>query len=210
MRVDGDHPESRAPSASSTTSQSQKSILKVSAPVSQAPSSDDEMETLAGAAITSRYGTGPILPSPALPTMVASSIGTPDDPIPASSTKTKAKPKSPSPASSTSSLDSISLYDYRGQILTASALDLVLRQETLALADSTGQYAGKVSWDDVRKAWIPQWVNKLKQDELAPGEVPSTNPADFEVRGEDEFGNKIGWTDTGEMYYEEEPSFELK
>lgn len=86
----------------------------------------------------------------------------------------------------------------------------MLRQETLALADSTGQYAGEVSWDDVRKAWIPHWVVKLQPGDLAPGEIPSTNPADFEVRDEDEFGNKIGFTDTGEMYFEEEPIFELK
>ena len=51
---------------------------------------------------------------------------------------------------------------------------------------------------------------KLKPEDLAPGEIPSTNPDDFEVRDEDEFGNKIGWTDTGEMYFEEEPTFELK
>ena len=211
MRVDGEHPESRAPSTSSSTSQTQKSILKISAPVSSDPSSDEEVETLATLAIQSRYGTGPI-PSRALPALVASSIGTPDDPLPVSREKGKAKAEAPpSPAGSTiSSLDSISLYDYRGQTLTASALDLVLRQETLALADSTGQYTGEVSWDDVRNAWVPNWVVKLKPEDLGQGEIPSTNPADFEVRGEDEWGNKIGWTDTGEMYYEEEPTFELR
>ena len=171
-------------------------------------SSDDEHEALSGADLQVRFGTGPI----ATPTLPRATIGTPDDPIPRDKGKSKAlAPTSPTPSSSSgSSLSSISLYDYRGQILTASALDLVMRQEALAIADSTGQYTGEVTWDDIRKAWIPHYVVKLKEHDLAPGEIPSTNPDDYEVKREDDFGNKIGWTDTGEMYYEEEPTFELK
>jgi hypothetical protein len=89
-------------------------------------------------------------------------------------------------------------------------MDLVERQEALAIADSTGQYGADVSWDDLRRAWIPKNILKLKDTDLAPGEVPSTNPADFEVEVEDDFGNKIGWTDRYEMYYrDEDPKFEL-
>lgn len=89
-------------------------------------------------------------------------------------------------------------------------MDLVQRQEALAIADSTGQYSGDVSWDDLRRAWIPKNILKLKETDLAPGEVPSTNPADFEVKAEDDFGNKIGWTDRHEMYYKDEiPKFEV-
>ena len=89
-------------------------------------------------------------------------------------------------------------------------MDLVLRQEALAVADSSGQYAGAVSWDDLRRAWIPKNVVKLKDTDLAAGEMPSTNPADYEVKMEDDFGNKIGWTDRYEMYYkDEDPKFEV-
>lgn len=74
------------------------------------------------------------------------------------------------------------------------------------MADSTDQYVGDVSWDDLRKTWIPSWVVKLKPEDLAPGEVPSTNPDDFEVKGEDEFGDNMGWTEEGEMYHEGGPT----
>jgi len=153
---------------------------------------DDNLQALAASALESRFGTGP-MPSPAL---------TPQP--------SRAPIRAPSPVSSDSSLDSVSLYEYRGQILTASAMDLVLRQEALAVADSSGQYAGAVSWDDLRRAWIPKNVVKLKDTDLAAGEMPSTNPADYEVKMEDDFGNKIGWTDRYEIYYKEEnPKFEV-
>jgi hypothetical protein len=63
----------------------------------------------------------------------------------------------------------------------------------LATADSSGQYAGEVSFDDVRNAWIPKWAAKLRTQDLADGEVPDTNPANYTIRTEDEWGNKIGW-----------------
>lgn len=85
-----------------------------------------------------------------------------------------------------------------------------MRQEALAFADSSGQYAGEVSWDDLRKAWIPKNVVKVKEKDLAEGEIPSLNPGDYEIKARDDFGNKIGWTDRGEVYYEDEdPKFEL-
>jgi len=153
---------------------------------------DDNLQALAASALESRFGTGP-MPSPAVTPQVS-----------------RAPTRAPSPAPSDSSLDSVSLYKYRGQILTASAMDLVLRQEALAIADSTGQYTGDVSWDDLRRAWIPKNIIKLKETDLAAGEIPSTNPADFEVKAEDDFGNKIGWTDRYEMYYKDEnPKFEV-
>jgi len=155
-------------------------------------SADDNLQALAASALESRFGTGPMR-SPAI------------TPRPS-----RAPTRAPSPAPSDSSLDSVSLYEYRGQILTASAMDLVLRQEALAVADSSGQYAGAVSWDDLRRAWIPKNIIKLKDTDLAAGEIPSTNPADYEVKMEDDFGNKIGWTDRYEMYYKDEnPKFEV-
>jgi hypothetical protein len=85
-----------------------------------------------------------------------------------------------------------------------------MRQEALAIADSSGQYAGEVSWDDLRKAWIPKNVVKAREKDLADGELPTLAPADYEVKAEDLFGNKIAWTYRGEMYYEDDdPKFEL-
>ena len=154
--------------------------------------SDDNLQALAASALESRFGTG-LMPSPAATPQVS-----------------RAPTRAPSPVPSDSSLDSVSLYEYRGQILTASAMDLVQRQEALAIADSSGQYCGEVSWDDLRGAWIPKNILKLKETDLAPGEVPSSNPADFEVKTEDDFGNQIGWTDRHEMYYKDEkPKFEI-
>lgn len=77
--------------------------------------------------------------------------------------------------------------------MTHSALSLVLRQEQLALADSSGQYNGEVSWDDLRNAWIPNWAEKLREDDVREGEVPNTNPADYVVKRKDAFGNRVGW-----------------
>ena len=154
--------------------------------------SDDNLQALAASALESRFGTGP-MPSPAATPQVS-----------------RAPTRAPSPVPSDSSLDSVSLYEYRGQILTASAMDLVERQEALAIADSTGQYGADVSWDDIRRAWIPKNIIKLKDTDLVAGEVPSTNPADFEVKVEDDFGNKIGWTNRYEMYYkDDDPKFEI-
>jgi hypothetical protein len=156
---------------------------------------DDNLQALAASALQSRFGTGPI-PTPS--------------PAPSVSTSRNHQIRPPSPAPSDSSLDSVSLYEYRGQILTASALDLVQRQEAIATADSSGQYAGAVSWDDLRRAWVPKNVVKLKDTDLAIGEVPDLNPANYEIKTEDEFGNAIGWTDRHEMYYKDEnPKFEI-
>ncbi|WWC63119.1 uncharacterized protein I303_105719 [Kwoniella dejecticola CBS 10117] len=119
------------------------------------------------------------------------------------------------------------IWEYRGNRLTASALQLVLSQEMQMAADSSGQYAGEVSWDDLRKIWIPKHVAKLKVSDLTnqvdnpdqdpeglEGELPDTTPAGFKLKEEDEWGNKIGWYDNGsgvkEMYYLEEPVFELR
>ena len=120
--------------------------------------------------LQARYGTGPL---PGL-----------------SSTR---KPAPPSPVSEKSE-DEASIYEYRGVQLTGSALSLVQRQERLALADSSGQYTGDVSWDDLRQAWIPAWAQKLRAGDLAEGELPNTNPADYKVRRKDAWGNKIGWS----------------
>ncbi|WRT68240.1 uncharacterized protein IL334_005216 [Kwoniella shivajii] len=119
--------------------------------------------------------------------------------------------QSPSPASPTgSSDDDEEIWEYRGQLLTRSALDLVLRQEALAQADSSGQYAGDVSWDDLRNCWIPKYVKKLKITDLAKDELPDTSPAGFQLKDEDEWGNKIGWYgEFKEMYYKEDPKWEL-
>jgi hypothetical protein len=97
----------------------------------------------------------------------------------------------PSPASATSSQKSV--FEYRGHRLTRSALDLVRRQEALAQADSSGQYAGEVSWDDLRNAWIPKWAAKLTPCDVADDGLPDTNPASYRERTTDDWGNKIGW-----------------
>jgi hypothetical protein len=87
------------------------------------------------------------------------------------------------------------IWEYRGHHLTRSALSLVRRQELLAFADSSGQYAGEVSWDDWRNAWIPNWAEKLRPGEVAEGELGDTNPAEYKVKRKDAWGNKIGWMD---------------
>lgn len=151
------------------------------------------------------FGTGvstPATPLPGLSSFNATSTGTPAKPIQAPS----------SPAASVAGTDSSEeIWEYRGQLLTRSALDLVLRQETLAQADSSGQYAGEVSWDDLRGTWIPIWVKKLEVNDLAEGEIPDSSPAGFQERDTDVWGNKIGWYGPyKEMYYKEEPKWELK
>ncbi|KAK8854924.1 hypothetical protein IAR55_003663 [Kwoniella newhampshirensis] len=118
----------------------------------------------------------------------------------------------PTPTSSASSdaSDEEEVWEYREQLLTRSALDLVLRQEALAQADSSGQYAGEVSYDDLRKAWIPRWVQKLGVEDLAEDEIPDLTPAGFKPKTKDEWGNELGWYGPyKEMYYKEEPKFEM-
>jgi hypothetical protein len=61
------------------------------------------------------------------------------------------------------------------------------------MADSSGQYAGEVSWDDLRNAWVPKWAEKLRSDEVADGEVPDTNPANYREKKKDAWTNRIGW-----------------
>lgn len=61
------------------------------------------------------------------------------------------------------------------------------------MADSSGQYAGEVEWDELRNCWIPIWAEKLRPGDLADGELGDTNPANFKERKRDAWGNKIGW-----------------
>ncbi|KAK1921884.1 hypothetical protein DB88DRAFT_548271 [Papiliotrema laurentii] len=136
------------------------------------------------------FGTGPI-PPPSVRTISAQS-------------PSALKP----PPSPTDTEGSQEVWEYRGNLLTRSALSLVLRQEALARADSSGQYAGEVSWDNVRNAWIPKWAEKMKPEEVLEGEIPSTNPADFRIKRKDPWGNEIGWSD-GAMFYKSKPQFEL-
>lgn len=152
------------------------------------------------------FGTGvstPARPLPGLSSFNATSTGIPAKPTPTPSS---------SPAASVAGTDSSEeIWEYRGQLLSPSALDLVLRQETLAQADSSGQYAGEVSWDDLRGTWIPIWVKKLKVSDLAEGEIPDSSPAGFQERDTDAWGNKIGWHGQHkEMYYKGEPKWELE
>lgn len=77
--------------------------------------------------------------------------------------------------------------------MTRSALELIQTQEKLAMADSSGQYAGAVSWDDLRNCWIPQWAEKLGMNDLADGEIPNTDPRCYTEQRKDAWGNKIGW-----------------
>lgn len=155
-----------------------------------------------------------------LQTLFGTGVSTPVTPLSglssfdATPTDTTAKPTrapSSSAVSVAGSDSSEEIWEYRGQFLTRSALDLVLRQETLAQADSSGQYAGEASWDDLRGTWIPVWVKKLKLSDLAEGEIPDSSPAGFQERDTDAWGNKIGWYGSHkEMYYKEEPKWELK
>ncbi|WVW85799.1 hypothetical protein I302_107837 [Kwoniella bestiolae CBS 10118] len=149
------------------------------------------------------YGTGP---TPALPGL-SSYNPTPQISIPPSR-----RPSSPVRSSSGSAQE---IWEYRGHLFTPSGLDLALRAEMLQMADSSNQYAGEVTYDDLRKCWIPKHVQKLRNSDLtADGEVPDTTPAGFKLKEKDEWGNKIGWYDNGtgvmEMYYLEEPKFELE
>ena len=113
-----------------------------------------------------------------------------------SSTAAPLTPLSPnSPSDSESDRET---WEYRGHILTASALSLVLQQEKLALADSSGQYAGDVDWDNLRQAWIPVWAEKLHAWDVAEGEVPDVDPMNYQVKRKDDWGNRVAWRD-GQM-----------
>lgn len=159
----------------------------------RSPSPDPNFVNISSASdLQQMYGTGPI-PTPSRTSsapQASNSNATPHPP--------------PSPTDTEASQE---IWEYRGNLLTRSVLSLVMRQEALAKADSSGQYAGEVSWDDVRNAWIPKWAEKMKPEDLADGELANPNPAEFKVRREDAWGNKIGWRD-GVMYYKEEPNFD--
>lgn len=179
----------------------------VLSPSSSFPSSPNasEFKSIDMKELQTHFGTG--VSTPVTPLSGLSSFD-------ATPTDTTAKPTR-SPSSSAVSVagsdSSEEIWEYRGQFLTRSALDLVLRQETLAQADSSGQYAGEASWDDLRGTWIPVWVKKLKLSDLAEGEIPDSSPAGFQERDTDAWGNKIGWYGLHkEMYYKEEPKWELK
>ena len=115
-------------------------------------------------------------------------------PFPGLSSVPPARPK-PSSEDEGEEEEEPEVWEYRGNLLTHSALSLVLRQEALALADSSGQYSGDLSWDDLRNCWIPNWAEKLRKADLAEGELPDTNPAGFRTRRKDDWGNRIGWKD---------------
>ncbi|WVQ82029.1 hypothetical protein IAT38_004157 [Cryptococcus sp. DSM 104549] len=170
--------------------------------------SDPDFKAMTVKDLQANYGTGVTTPSTPLPGL-SSFTPTPSDA--ASATPASRTPAPSSPASASGSDSSQEIWEYRGQMLTRSALGLVLRQEALAQADSSGQYAGEVSWDDLRNAWVPKWVKKLKVSDVAEGEIPDCSPAGFQEKDQDEWGNKIGWYGVHkEMYYKDEPKWELK
>ncbi|ODN92795.1 hypothetical protein L198_05590 [Cryptococcus wingfieldii CBS 7118] len=165
-------------------------------PVSSTPSSagDAVFKGMSVKDLQDSFGTGVTTPTPALPGLSSYNA-------PSSGPTAKPTPTPSSPASATGSEESQEIWEYRGQLLTRSALDLVLRQEMLEQADSSGQYAGEVSWDDLRGAWIPKWAKKLKKSDLAEGEVPDSNPATFKEKDEDEWGNEIGFYGVNKELY---------
>ncbi|WVQ99856.1 hypothetical protein IAU59_006999 [Kwoniella sp. CBS 9459] len=195
---------SPSPSRSRTSTESSTSTLS--------PPASPVFQAMTNSELQSAYGTGQSTPTPKPLPGLSSYNATPSSstyktPTPASASKA-ATPAESEDADSDSDSDQ-EVWEYRGQLLTRSALDLVLRQETLAQADSSGQWAGEVSWDDVRKAWIPHYVQKLKVSDLADGEVPDTTPAGFKVKEKDAWGNKIGFYGPNmEMYYKQEPKWE--
>ncbi|OCF37778.1 hypothetical protein I316_00002 [Kwoniella heveanensis BCC8398] len=173
------------PSPSTTTLSSASTVSAPASPVFKAMTTSE---------LQSAYGTGQSTPATSKPLPGLSSYNA-----------TPSTSKAPTPSSGAKVATPA-----EGQLLTRSALDLVLRQETLAQADSSGQWAGEVSWDDLRKAWIPHYVEKLKVSDLADGEVPDTTPAGFKTKQKDAWGNKIGFYGPNkEMYYKEEPKWEL-
>ncbi|WWD02470.1 hypothetical protein V865_000510 [Kwoniella europaea PYCC6329] len=174
--------------------------------ISSSSPSSPKFTSMTASDIQKQFGTGQTTPA-TLPGL-SSYQPTPQPSVPPSR-------RAPSPTPSSGSSTSQEIWEYRGQLLTASALDLVLREEMLLMADSSNQYAGEVTYDDLRKCWIPKHVRKLRPSDLTTdGEIPDTTPAGFKLKEKDEWGNKIGWYDNGsgvkEMYYLEEPKFELQ
>lgn len=162
---------------------------------SRATTPDPDFQTFNNASdLEAMYGTGPI----ATPSKNVSLAPTPATP---------ATPRGPPSPADTDTESEPEIWEYRGNLLTRSALSLVMRQEALAKADSSGQYAGEVSWDDVRNAWIPKWAEKLKEEDVAEEEIPTTNPAEYKVKRKDAWGNTIGWREGG-MFYVDDPSFD--
>lgn len=149
-------------------------------------------ERIEGPTLEERFGTGP-MPS-ASNTPATSAAGTP------AGAATPKPPMSPVPeGSEDGDTEEGSVWEYKGHLLTRSALDLVLRQEALAMADSSGQYVGDVSWDELRDTWIPAWARKLKPGDIPDGDVPDLDPANYVERNLDQWGNKIGWSEHGHM-----------
>ena len=171
-------------------------VTPSTSPTASSRSSDPDFLTIRDPSdLQARFGTSTMpTPSAITPSMT-----------PSRQPSAAATPRSPSTASDTSEPE---IWEYKGNLLTRSALSLVMRQERLAMADSSGQYAGEVSWDDLRNAWIPKWAEKIKPEDLAEGELPSTNPADLVVKRKDAWGNAIGWRE-GRMFYQEEPKWEV-
>ena len=186
---------SAAPSPAGTPLMSPIATPSVSRSTSRTSTPDPDFQSINKASdLEALYGTGPIsapsktvslAPTPAVP-------GTPREPPSPADTDTESEPE---------------IWEYKGNLLTRSALSLVMRQEALAKADSSGQYAGEVSWDDLRNAWVPKWAEKFKEEDMAEGEIPPTNPAEFKVKRKDAWGNTIGWRD-GTMFYADEPKFD--
>jgi hypothetical protein len=171
-------PVSANPSPAPSPAASIDNVNSQNKSASQPPSSDPNFTSVNTTSdLQARFGTGPL---PGLSS------------IPTSRTRNDTTAP-PSPAISTAASSEQELWEYRDQLLTRSALSLVLRQEALAQADSSGQYAGEVSWDEIRNAWIPVWAEKLGKPDVAEGEVPDTNPAGFKVKRRDAWGNKVGW-----------------
>lgn len=147
-------------------------------PASSIPTDNATSKALASIARRQESETPASEATPAAPRSAATpQTGSRSSPIPASS-----NPPEPE------------LYEYGGHILTRSALSLVMLQERMDHADSSGQYAGEVQWDPVRQTWIPVYIRPLQKSDVGEGEIPDRNPANFEVREEDEFGNRIGWS----------------
>ncbi|KAK6910589.1 hypothetical protein I203_104621 [Kwoniella mangroviensis CBS 8507] len=205
-------PASRSTSFSTSTTTPTPLTLPSTPDLSPIPSvpssspSSPKFTSMTASDLQKQYGTGTGQTTP-LPGL-SSYQPTPQPSVPPSR-----RASSPNPSSGSSASQEI--WEYRGQLLTASALDLVLREEMLLMADSSNQYAGEVTYDDLRKCWIPKHVRKLRPSDLTTdGEIPDTTPAGFKLKEKDEWGNKIGWYDNGsglkEMYYLEEPKFELQ
>ncbi|EIW67349.1 hypothetical protein TREMEDRAFT_33729 [Tremella mesenterica DSM 1558] len=184
LRVSSSRPSSVFPSPSI----SPVSPLSPVSPVSPLSPISETHEKLNGMSLQEKFGTGP--------------ISSPSGPTPQVQTANKVEGKGKGKEEEDSDSDSSSeeeqeIWEFEGNRYTRSALDLVLRYRSLALADSSGQYNGEVSWDDLREAWIPNWAEKLKVGDVAEGVIPDLNPANYQIKDHDAWGNKILWGDTG-------------